>query len=94
MSFFRESNWDGLPQPDTSLKPEKKKKKKKSSKSDWTWKDQVELVKWTDRMIDNSLMRMEHMEMNKVQVLHLIIWLQSCIHFEAIKLHVDQIILS
>jgi len=29
-------------------------KKKKSSGQDWTWKDQVDMVKWTDRMINVS----------------------------------------
>merc|ERR1719471_2568105 len=43
-----------------------KKKKKKNSKSDWTWNDQVELVKWQGHMIDNSLMRMDHSELNKI----------------------------
>ena len=60
MSYFREidviNNDDGG----------KKKKKKKNSKSDWTWKEQVELVKWQGHMIDNSLMRMEHPELNKI----------------------------
>merc|ERR1719357_921065 len=65
MSYFRESNnFDAIPQ-DGSIK-DKKKKKKKNSKNDWTWKDQVELVKWTERMIENSLMRLEQLEMNKV----------------------------
>merc|ERR1719357_1219517 len=65
MSYFRESNnFDAIPQ-DGSIK-DKKKKKKKNSKNDWTWKDQVELVKWTERMIENSLMRLEQLEMNKI----------------------------
>ena len=34
-----------------SLKKSKVKKKKSSGK-DWTWKDQVDMVKWTDRMIN------------------------------------------
>jgi hypothetical protein len=37
-----------------SLKKSKIKKKKSSGK-DWTWKDQVDMVKWTDRMINVSL---------------------------------------
>jgi hypothetical protein len=36
-----------------SLKKSKLKKKKSSGK-DWTWKDQVDMVKWTDRMINVS----------------------------------------
>lgn len=60
MSYFREI--DVINGDDGG----KKKKKKKSSKSDWTWKDQVELVKWQGHMIDNSLMRMEFAELNKI----------------------------
>ena len=37
-----------------SLKKSKVKKKKSSGK-DWTWKDQVDMVKWTDRMINVSI---------------------------------------
>merc|ERR1719322_682686 len=60
MSHFREI--DVINHDDNA----KKKKKKKNSKSDWTWKDQVELVKWQGHMIDNSLMRMDHPELNKI----------------------------
>ena len=64
MSHFRENNFDIHPHDETVK--DKKKKKKKNSKSDWTWKDQVELVKWQDHMIDNSLMRLDFPELNKV----------------------------
>lgn len=79
MHFFREGKdkFEGmLHSPDDeggSLKTDKKKKakKKKSSgtggeNSDWTWKDQVDMVKWTDRMINNSLLRLEPPELNKM----------------------------
>ncbi len=41
---------------DGSLKKKSKAKKKKSgaSDADWTWKDSVDIVKWTDRMINVS----------------------------------------
>ena len=64
MSHFRDNNFDIHPH-DEAVK-DKKKKKKKSNKSDWTWKDQVELVKWQDHMIDNSLMRLDFPELNKI----------------------------
>ena len=62
MSHFREIDVINEQGP----KSDKKKKKKKASKSDWTWKDQVELVKWQSHMVDNSLMRLEHPELNKM----------------------------
>ena len=72
MSNFRESNFDGIPQVG-SIKQKKKRTKKtknssKSSKSDWTWKDPVERVKWTERMIENSLIRSDQIEMNKIAI--------------------------
>ena len=47
---FPEDNQNG------SLKDKKKAKKKKSGASDgdWTWKDRIDMVKWTDRMITVS----------------------------------------
>lgn len=45
-----------------SLKKSKVKKKKSSGK-DWTWKDQVDMVKWTDRMINVS--PLTHQSLNK-----------------------------
>merc|ERR1719367_1870708 len=49
-------------------KTRKKAKKKKSGASDgdWTWKDRIDMVKWTDRMITNSLLRLEPPELNKM----------------------------
>ena len=40
-----------------SLSKDKKKAKKKksgASDGDWTWKDRIDMVKWTDRMITVS----------------------------------------
>ena len=52
---------------DQKGKKKKQKKKSKGGKSEeWTWKDQVELVKWTDRMISNSLLRLEPSDVNKI----------------------------
>ena len=62
MSYFRQSSFD----QNNRDHEDKKKKKKKGSKNDWTWKDEVERVKWTDRVIDASLMRLEHHEMNQI----------------------------
>jgi myosin-15 len=47
-------------------KKKAKKKKSGASDSDWTWKDRVDMVKWTDRMINNSLLRLEPSELNKM----------------------------
>ena len=62
MRYFREGREKfDLPEENNqngSLKdPKKKAKKKKSGASDgdWTWKDRVDMVKWTDRMITVSL---------------------------------------
>ena len=33
---------------------------------DWTWKDQVDMVKWTDRMIGHSLLGLEPSDLNKM----------------------------
>merc|ERR1719438_352868 len=54
--------------PTNLRKRRKKAKKKKSGASDgdWTWKDRIDMVKWTDRMITNSLLRLEPPELNKV----------------------------
>ena len=61
MRYFREGREKfDLPEESNqngSLKdPKKKAKKKKSGASDgdWTWKDRVDMVKWTDRMITVS----------------------------------------
>ena len=54
-------------QGDQKGKKKKQKKKSKGGKSEeWTWKEQVELVKWTDRMINNSLLRLEPSDVNKI----------------------------
>lgn len=73
MRYFREGREKfDLPEENNqngSLKdPKKKAKKKKSGASDgdWTWKDRVDMVKWTDRMITNSLLRLEPPELNKM----------------------------
>ena len=73
MRYFREGREKfDLPEESNqngSLKdPKKKAKKKKSGASDgdWTWKDRVDMVKWTDRMITNSLLRLEPPELNKM----------------------------
>ena len=63
MRYFREGKFEGLTSDDGhpnngSLKENKKKPKKKKSTAgdaDWTWKDRVGLVKWTDRMITVSI---------------------------------------
>merc|ERR1712029_679613 len=54
-----------------SLKDKSKKGKKKKSGSganeaDWTWKDRIDMVKWTDRMITHSLLRLERPDLNKM----------------------------
>ena len=56
MRYFREGQekFDQEDQHNESLKDKKKAKKKKSSganEADWTWKDRIDMVKWTDRMI-------------------------------------------
>ena len=56
MRYFREGQekFDQEDQHNGSLKDKKKAKKKKSSganEADWTWKDRIDMVKWTDRMI-------------------------------------------
>ena len=66
MTHFREIDVINQQPGPGGPKQDKKKKKKKASKSDWTWKDQVELVKWQGHMVDNSLMRLEHPELNKM----------------------------
>ena len=59
MRYFREGR-DKFDLPEDnqngSLKDKKKAKKKKSGASDgdWTWKDRIDMVKWTDRMITVS----------------------------------------
>ena len=67
MRYFREGREKfDLPEENNqngSLKdPKKKAKKKKSGASDgdWTWKDRVDMVKWTDRMITVSSTRYRH----------------------------------
>ena len=63
MSYFRErekfsmvtSNDDSGKESTKKSKKQKKKKSSNVSKSDggdWTWKDQVDMVKWTDSMIN------------------------------------------
>merc|ERR1719195_530680 len=55
-------------------KEKKNKKDKKggvgsdvgNSEGDWRWKNQLELVKWTDRMINNSLLGLEPINVNKM----------------------------
>jgi len=47
-----------------SIKHEKKKGKKKG-KEDWTWREQVEMVKWTNQPLQMSLLKLESGEMNK-----------------------------
>ena len=67
MRFFREGQekfdnlggLDGATDQQGSLKDKSKKGKKKKSGSganeaDWTWKDRIDMVKWTDRMITVS----------------------------------------
>ena len=64
MSYFRErEKFEAMQQagnddPKEAKKKDKKKKGKKNSnvsqQGDWTWKDQVDIVKWTDRMISVS----------------------------------------
>eukprot|EP00095_Tigriopus_kingsejongensis_P010710 maker-scaffold179_size282488-snap-gene-1.20 protein:Tk10710 transcript:maker-scaffold179_size282488-snap-gene-1.20-mRNA-1 annotation:"hypothetical protein SINV_03291" len=55
-----------------SNKKNKKVKKKKNSsvgtgpEGDWTWKDQVEMVKWTEKPINNSLLSLEPSDINKM----------------------------
>ena len=54
MRYFREGKEKfDEENPNGSLKDKKKAKKKKSgaSDADWTWKDRIDMVKWTDRMI-------------------------------------------
>ena len=59
MKYFREGKFepvlsDSTNDPNESGKEKKKAKKKKSgaSDADWTWKDRIDMVKWTDRMIN------------------------------------------
>ena len=74
ISYFRERDKFEIvlqgPDDEQSDQKSKKKKQKKKSKGgkseEWTWKDQVELVKWTDRMINNSLLRLEPSDVNKI----------------------------
>jgi len=75
MRFFREGR-DLSAEPNghdhkiTAMMTDKKKTKKKKSgasdNADWTWKDRIDMVKWTDRMINNSLLRLEPPELNKM----------------------------
>ncbi|XP_043211488.1 unconventional myosin-XV-like [Amphibalanus amphitrite] len=44
-----------------SIKFEKKKGKKKG-KEDWTWREQVEMVKWSDQPLQASLLKLESAE--------------------------------
>ncbi|KAF0289480.1 Unconventional myosin-XV [Amphibalanus amphitrite] len=44
-----------------SIKLEKKKGKKKG-KEDWTWREQVEMVKWSDQPLQASLLKLESAE--------------------------------
>ena len=75
ISYFRERDkfeivLQGPDDEQGDPKANKKKKQKKKSKGgkseEWTWKDQVELVKWTDRMIGSSLLRLEPSDVNKI----------------------------
>merc|ERR1719242_1542733 len=73
MKYFREGKFepvlsDSTNDPNESGKEKKKAKKKKSgaSDADWTWKDRIDMVKWTDRMINSSLLRLEPADMNKM----------------------------
>ena len=75
MRYFREGREKfDLPEENNqngSLKdPKKKAKKKKSGASDgdWTWKDRVDMVKWTDRMITVSSTRYRHSSIYAVNV--------------------------
>ncbi|XP_037094410.1 unconventional myosin-XV-like isoform X2 [Pollicipes pollicipes] len=49
-----------------SMKLESKKKGKKKGKEDWTWREQVEMVKWTNQPLQASLLKLESGEMNKL----------------------------
>jgi len=37
-----------------------------SNEGDWLWKNQLDMVKWTDRMINNSLLGLEPLNVNKM----------------------------
>ena len=37
-----------------------------NSEGDWRWKNQLDMVKWTDRMINNSLLGLEPINVNKM----------------------------
>ena len=61
MKYFREGKFEAVMSDSTNepneewKKGEKKKAKKKksgASDADWTWKDRIDMVKWTDRMIN------------------------------------------
>lgn len=64
MRYFREGRdkFESLDNdPNGSLGKDKgkkagKKKKSGASDTDWTWKDRIDMVKWTDRMINVRLM--------------------------------------
>lgn len=64
MKFFREGKnfeavlSDSTNEPNEPQKEKKKAKKKKSgaSDADWTWKDRIDMVKWTDRMINRYVL--------------------------------------
>ncbi|XP_043245680.1 serine/arginine repetitive matrix protein 2-like isoform X1 [Amphibalanus amphitrite] len=46
----------------------KNKKNKKKGKEDWTWREQVELVKWTDRPLRVSLLKLSPPELTRLAV--------------------------
>ncbi|GLH06473.1 Unconventional myosin IC [Gryllus bimaculatus] len=51
-----------------SLKSKKGKGKKGNKENDWTWKEQVDLVKFTPVLIEQSLLRLETNELNELAI--------------------------
>lgn len=54
------------PAENGKAKKSKDKKKSKEREADWTWKEQVDMVKFTKSPIEASLLRLESGELNKL----------------------------
>ena len=50
-------------QKKASKKLSKKKSNANKSEGDWTWKDQVDMVKWTEKMITVKIMKLMVMKL-------------------------------
>ena len=51
-----------------SKKSKGKKSKEKPAEAEWTWKEQVDLVKFTKSPVDASLLHLESAELNRLAV--------------------------